>query len=68
MISGIHLTIGCRSYSWSPDTPDPSHKFPNVEFMPQLWGPNQVADFEKVVVKGYANIILGMNECVQMLS
>ena len=53
-----------RSYSWSPDTPDPDHKFPGIEFMPQLWGPNQVSDFENVVKAGYAKIILGMNECV----
>jgi hypothetical protein len=27
-----------------------------------LWGPNQISDFKKLVVKGYANIAMGFNE------
>ena len=54
-----------RSHTWSPDTPDPNHLYPSVEFMPQLWGYDQVSDFENVVQAGYASIILGMNESVQ---
>jgi len=49
-------------YSWSPYTPDPNHQYPNLQFMAQLWGPNQVDDFESVVTAGYAGWILGMNE------
>ncbi|EKM59669.1 uncharacterized protein PHACADRAFT_250313 [Phanerochaete carnosa HHB-10118-sp] len=49
-------------YSWSPYTPDPNHQFPNLQFMAQLWGPDQVSDFESVVTPGYAGWILGMNE------
>jgi hypothetical protein len=30
--------------------------------MPMLWGPNQISDFKKKVVKGYANIAMGFNE------
>jgi len=30
--------------------------------MPMFWGPNQEADFKKLVVKGYANIAMGFNE------
>lgn len=51
-----------RVYSWSPYTPDPNHKYPNLQFMAQLWGFNQVDDFESVVKAGYANYILGPNE------
>ncbi|GJE84661.1 glycoside hydrolase family 128 protein [Phanerochaete sordida] len=49
-------------YSWSPYTPDPNHQYPNLQFMAQLWGDDQVTDFESVVKAGYANYILGMNE------
>lgn len=56
----------CRVYTWSPDTPDPSHKS-GLEFMPMLWGPNQVEDFESKVIAGYASYILGFNECVSCL-
>jgi hypothetical protein len=27
-----------------------------------LWGPNQISDFKKLVVKGYASIAMGFNE------
>lgn len=30
--------------------------------MPMLWGENQVSDFKKLVVKGYATIAMGPNE------
>lgn len=49
-------------YSWSPYTPDPNNKYPNMKFMAQLWGWDQVSDFESVVKAGYANFILGPNE------
>ncbi|PSR73624.1 hypothetical protein PHLCEN_2v10543 [Hermanssonia centrifuga] len=48
-------------YSWDPYTPDPDNKY-NLEYMPMLWGPDQVADFESVVKAGYAKYILGFNE------
>lgn len=58
------LIVCFRMYSWSPYTPDPSHQYPNIEYMPQLWGWNQVNDWESVVQAGYAKYALGMNECV----
>ena len=54
----------CRIYSWSPYTPDPNNQYPNMKFMAQLWGSDQVSDFESVVKAGYANFILGFNEYV----
>ena len=51
-------------YSWSPYTPDPNNKYPNIKFMAQLWGWDQVSDFESVVKAGYADYILGPNEYV----
>lgn len=29
-----------------------------------LWGYDQISDFQNLVVAGYANYVLGMNECV----
>ena len=29
-----------------------------------LWGYEQVASFQELVVKGYASTVFGMNECV----
>jgi hypothetical protein len=29
-----------------------------------LWGYHQIADFDRLVVNGYADCVLGMNECV----
>ena len=60
----VVLKARFRIYSWSPYTPDPDHKYPNMQFMAQLWGPDQVDDWESVVQAGYANFALGMNECV----
>lgn len=48
-------------YTWSPSIPANAVQL-GLEPVPMLWGPNQVADFQKLVVKGYANIVLGMNE------
>ena len=50
-----------RIYSWSPWNPDPNHKA-GLEFMPMLWGPKQIDDFEKQVKAGYASYLLGFNE------
>ena len=35
--------------------------------VPMLWGYDQISDFQNLVVKGYANHVLGMNECVHKL-
>lgn len=32
--------------------------------MPMLWGSNQISTFQQLVVAGYAEYVLGMNECV----
>ncbi|KIJ70277.1 glycoside hydrolase family 128 protein [Hydnomerulius pinastri MD-312] len=48
-------------YTWSPYLPDGIAEL-GLQGMPMLWGYNQVDDFAKLVVKGYANIALGMNE------
>ena len=34
-------------------------------FVPMLWGPSQAADFQRLVVAGYANAALGPNEYVK---
>ena len=34
------------------------------EFFPMLWGWKQVEQFKKLVVPGYANVVLGPNESV----
>lgn len=48
-------------YTWTPDIPTLAT---NLGFtpVPQLWGDNQVDDFKKKVVKGYASYALGPNE------
>lgn len=48
-------------YTWSPEYP-PNTKSLGLTPMPMLWGPNQINDFKKLVVKGYANIACGFNE------
>jgi len=32
-----------------------------------LWGRNQIDEFQKTVVAGYANVVLGFNELVSFL-
>ncbi|THG97742.1 hypothetical protein EW026_g4312 [Hermanssonia centrifuga] len=48
-------------YTWSPDTPDPDNQY-GLEFMPMLWGTDQIDEFESVVTAGYAKYILGFDE------
>ncbi|KIK90993.1 glycoside hydrolase family 128 protein [Paxillus rubicundulus Ve08.2h10] len=48
-------------YTWSPYLPTGIQEL-GLEGMPMLWGYDQVDDFQKLVVKGYANYVLGMNE------
>jgi len=33
-----------------------------------LWGANQISSFTKLVVKGYADIVMGFNELVLFAS
>ena len=54
-------TFSLSLYTWSPEFP-PNCKSLGFEPMPMLWGPNQISDFKKLVVKGYANIAMGFNE------
>ncbi|KAI0346748.1 hypothetical protein BDW22DRAFT_1350998 [Trametopsis cervina] len=50
-------------YTWSPEQPDSSRSDNyGLEFMPMLWGPNQISSFQKAVKPGYADYILGFNE------
>ncbi|KAH7887915.1 glycosyl hydrolase catalytic core-domain-containing protein [Phlebopus sp. FC_14] len=48
-------------YTWSPYLP-PGLDQLGIQGMPMLWGWDQVGDFQNLVVKGYANYVLGMNE------
>jgi hypothetical protein len=47
--------------TWSPYIP-PIAKNLGLIPCPMLWGPKQIADFQRLVVPGYANVVLGMNE------
>ncbi|KIY49527.1 hypothetical protein FISHEDRAFT_41492 [Fistulina hepatica ATCC 64428] len=51
----------CSLYSWSPYMPMLAESLGFVT-IPQLWGYNQVSDFQRLVVPGYAQYVLGMNE------
>lgn len=46
-------------YTWSPYLPDNLY---GLQGIPMLWGYDQISDFQNLVVKGYANYVLGMNE------
>lgn len=46
-------------YSWSPWKPGYSD---GLEFIPMLWGRDQIGDFTKLVKKGYAKRVFGFNE------
>lgn len=64
------ISIVCASanaalsiYTWSPYLPSSASEY-GLEGIPMLWGWNQVDDFKNLVVQGYANKVLGMNEYV----
>lgn len=46
-------------YTWSPYMPA---NLDGLTPVPMLWGYDQISDFQSLVVKGYANHVLGMNE------
>lgn len=46
-------------YTWSPYLPTDLY---GLQGIPMLWGYDQVSDFQSLVVAGYANYVLGMNE------
>jgi len=48
-------------YTWSPLIPTAAKSL-GFEPIPMLWGENQVSDFQRLVVKGYATTVLGFNE------
>ncbi|KAG6837938.1 hypothetical protein H0H93_008332 [Arthromyces matolae] len=48
-------------YTWSPWVPDAAKSL-GLHGVPMLWGEKQIADFVKIVKKGYANAVLGFNE------
>ncbi|KAF9221863.1 hypothetical protein BS17DRAFT_784085 [Gyrodon lividus] len=48
-------------YTWSPYLPSGIQDL-GLEGIPMLWGYDQITDFQNLVVKGYANYVLGMNE------
>ncbi|KAI6047353.1 glycosyl hydrolase catalytic core-domain-containing protein [Pisolithus marmoratus] len=48
-------------YTWSPYLPSGLSEL-GIEGIPMLWGYDQVTDFQNLVVEGYANYVLGMNE------
>jgi hypothetical protein len=51
-------------YTWSPHKVDANTG--SVKFCPMLWGYHQIADFDRLVVNGYADCVLGMNEVNQV--
>lgn len=46
-------------YTWSPYLPTNLY---GLQGVPMLWGYDQISDFQNLVVAGYANHVLGMNE------
>lgn len=46
-------------YTWSPEIPSNTYGYTGV---PQLWGKNQVDEFQRLVKPGYASYVLGFNE------
>ncbi|KAL4076021.1 glycoside hydrolase family 128 protein [Scleroderma yunnanense] len=48
-------------YSWSPYIP-PETSSLGLKGVPMLWGFDQVSQFQQLVVAGYAEYVLGMNE------
>lgn len=49
-------------YTWSPYKPPILNNFPQVDFLPMLWGEKQIDEFYRWVKPGYARYILGFNE------
>ncbi|KIP12830.1 glycoside hydrolase family 128 protein [Phlebiopsis gigantea 11061_1 CR5-6] len=47
-------------YSWSPWKPQDN--IFGLKFAPMLWGPKQQSDWNKLVVPGYANLAIALNE------
>jgi hypothetical protein len=47
-------------YTWSPHKVDNAPS--SVRFCPMLWGDHQIGDFTSLVVPGYADCVLAMNE------
>jgi hypothetical protein len=47
-------------YTWSPHRVASAPS--SVKFCPMLWGDHQISDFTSLVVPGYADCVLGMNE------
>jgi hypothetical protein len=48
-------------YTWGPQGP-PEAEALGLTFIPMLWGDKQVADFARLVKKGYADMVFGFNE------
>lgn len=48
-------------YTWSPYIPTQASSL-GLQGIPMLWGSDQISDFQNLVVEGYANWVLGMNE------
>ena len=49
-------------YTWSPYKPPILNNYPNVDFLPMLWGEKQIGQFHELVKPGYARHILAFNE------
>ncbi|KAG6371863.1 glycosyl hydrolase catalytic core-domain-containing protein [Boletus reticuloceps] len=58
---GLAWPNGDALYTWSPYLPFTASEH-GMEGIPMLWGWSQVDDFSRVVIKGYATKVLGMNE------
>ncbi|KAH6888377.1 glycosyl hydrolase catalytic core-domain-containing protein [Coprinopsis sp. MPI-PUGE-AT-0042] len=49
-------------YTWSPYKPTILNNYPQIDFIPMLWGPKQIEEFYRWVKPGYARYIAGFNE------
>ena len=47
--------------TWSPWIPENAASLGLIP-CPMLWGPKQIGDFQRLVVAGYAHVVLGFNE------
>jgi hypothetical protein len=56
----VAYALSSSLYTWSPYEPGPN--IAGLDFLAMLWGPTQQADWNKLVVPGYSNIALALNE------
>jgi len=60
------FTLFFSIYTWGPTIPSDAKRLGLIP-CPMLWGYDQTSQFKELVVAGYANVVLGMNECVSFI-